>query len=479
MSYTPIAIPTAFERHVINRFTFGYTPTVRYEMQKAGGALRWFDSQLDHHKIHDPKGDKLKPLFPLMSMTPTQIFDSSKTRPINPGTNHQDSAYNTCMRIVSKRQVFEVMHDFWRNLFYVSGSAPGAFLPQYDERMRKVALTKFENVLKTAETSGAMRGMLSSLNGVNENHPRELLELHTVGVGKYTESDVKNLLKLTSGWAYHLNTDEPVFNDLYTVIGRVKILGFDRTYTKPGSQPKALDDFLSYVARHPDTKYNVCRRLAQRFVDDTPPYSLVKTLVATWTKTDGDIKAILKTLVRSSEFAASVNKPVVRLPHYDLTGVERHMIKSFDDASIMENLAYWNIWTLGNMAYGPYLWEMPNGLSERSADWATPSIMIASSKMHWNVFSEECRGHSNQPGATFRQLGDFWPRSNESVTVRELIDHQCRRVWGRPSVESFVKTTAKLIGLEPDSTVSKSTFDKQKFAWLMTSVFDAPEWMGR
>lgn len=483
MSYTPIAVPPAFDRHVINRFSFGYTPTLRYEVQKAGGALKWFDKQLYPAGIADPAGDALWGLFPHMAKTPLQILaPASPDAPINPGVNHQDAAYNTCMRAVSKRQVLEVMHDFWRNLFYVSITAPATkmawFVPQFDAGMRKRALTNFPSILRFAEKSGAMRGMLSSLNQPNENHPRELLELHTVGVGKYTEDDVKNLLKVFSGWAYHLNADAPWYEGGGRMLGPVKVLGFTHPNDKREEGPLVLDKFLTYIADHPATRYAVCKRLAKRFVADNPPYSLVVKMCDTWKRTGGDIKSILRTLVRSSEFRESMRTPMTKVPHYDFIGTLRHKVASFDDASDMANLAYWNIWTMGDAAYGPYLWGMPNGLSERSADWATPSIVIAASRYHWNLLSEECRGYWNKPGATFRDVASFWPRRVNEVSVANLIDHQCRRVWGRPATPMFIESAAKVLGKAPTDTVTKD-IDPKAFWWMLTSVFDAPEWMGR
>jgi uncharacterized protein (DUF1800 family) len=162
--------------------------------------------------------------------------------------------------------------------------------------------------------------------GLNENYARELLELHTLGVeGGYTQEDVVAVARAFTGW-----TVIPPGEGRQRVEGMLRRnpqatrLGFvadlDGLFLfradAHDAGPKTVlgrsfpegrgiedgQDVLGLVARHPSTATHLARKLAVRFVSDQPPEALVQRLAATFTATDGDIPAVLRTLVQSPEF---------------------------------------------------------------------------------------------------------------------------------------------------------------------------------
>jgi uncharacterized protein (DUF1800 family) len=139
--------------------------------------------------------------------------------------------------------------------------------------------------------------------GLNENYGRELLELHTLGVdGGYTQKDVIEVARALTGW-----TIQPprsgrsgfLFRPEVHDAGEKMVLGHA---LKAGRGIEDGEEVLDIIARHPSTARFIARKLCIRFVSDTPPASLVERAAATFTRTDGDIREVVRTIVTSSEF---------------------------------------------------------------------------------------------------------------------------------------------------------------------------------
>jgi len=139
--------------------------------------------------------------------------------------------------------------------------------------------------------------------GLNENYGRELLELHTLGVdGGYTQKDVIEVARALTGW-----TIQPprsghsgfLFRPEVHDAGEKVVLGHT---LKAGRGIEDGEQVLDIVARHPSTARFIARKLCVRFVSDTPPASLVDRAAATFARTDGDIREVVRTIVTSPEF---------------------------------------------------------------------------------------------------------------------------------------------------------------------------------
>lgn len=249
--------------------------------------------------------------------------------------------------ILSERQLQEVMTDFWFNHFniYIAKDSDQWYTTSYErDGIRKHALGKFRDLLLATATSPAMMiyldngqsiGPDSLANGVNpanphskkgnrglnENYGREVMELHTLGVnGGYTQADVTALSAILTGWTVERSNQGGPFQFDPTKhepgpkswLGHTIGTAANPNPTKPGApatnSKAAMSEgiqALNLLAANPHTAHFISYKLAQRFVADDPPPALVNRMAATYLATDGDIKAILRTLMQSPEFNAT------------------------------------------------------------------------------------------------------------------------------------------------------------------------------
>lgn len=229
--------------------------------------------------------------------------------------------------ILSERQLLEVMTDFWFNHFNVDARKESAqwYTTSFErDAIRAHALGHFHDLLLATATSPAMMIYLDNwlstgpdspaagnnrpnakrnTKGLNENYGRELMELHTLSVnGGYTQTDVTALASVLTGWT----VDKPqqagpfLFDPRKHEPGPKQWLG--QTLNNPANGMDEGREALTLLAQNPRTAHFIAYLLAQRFVADSPPPTLVDRLAATYNATDGDIAAILRTLAHSPEF---------------------------------------------------------------------------------------------------------------------------------------------------------------------------------
>jgi uncharacterized protein (DUF1800 family) len=240
--------------------------------------------------------------------------------------------------VYSNRQLEAVMTDFWLNHFNVylhKGEYAPWYLVDYERSaIRPHAMGKFEDLLDATAQSPAMliyldnqqsigphsdAGMRVQMqqqngqppkpkgdSGLNENYARELMELHTLGVdGGYTQQDVTQVAEVFTGWG----VDQPNqiakaggigfnFNPKRHEPGPKTVLG---ATIQPSGQNEGLE-VLHMLATSPVTARHISQQLAVRFVSDSPSPALVNSMTATWVKTGGDIREVLRTMFDSPEF---------------------------------------------------------------------------------------------------------------------------------------------------------------------------------
>ena len=227
--------------------------------------------------------------------------------------------------VYSERQLQEVMTDFWFNHFNVFWDKGADRWLTTDFEMNTIrpnALGKFkdlllataqspamlfylDNHLSTAPSAVVQRAIQNNANrkpGINENYARELMELHTLGVdGGYTQKDVTEVARALTGWTI----DRPrmtanfIFRPAMHDRGEKTVLG-QRIPANGGIQDGQR--VIDILVQHPSTARFISTKLVRRFVSDNPPQSLVDKVAATYTKTGGDIREMLRTIFFSSEF---------------------------------------------------------------------------------------------------------------------------------------------------------------------------------
>jgi hypothetical protein len=231
--------------------------------------------------------------------------------------------------IYSDRQLEAVMTDFWLNHFnvYVKKSQVEPYLIPAFERdvVRPRALGKFEDLLVAVAKSPAMlvyldnwkstgpdsvaarraaerqplfgRAKAKTPEGLNENYARELMELHTLGVGGgYTQADVTQVAKVFTGWTI----DEPYRVGAYEFIDRRHEPGAKTVMGRKiseGGEREGLE-VLHMLATSPATARFISTKLAVRFVSDDPPAALVDRMAGAFLSSGGDMKVVLRTMFK-------------------------------------------------------------------------------------------------------------------------------------------------------------------------------------
>ena len=215
-----------------------------------------------------------------------------------------------CSDPATENPLLARMTEFWFNHLnvFVGKGQVRPFVGHYLVNViRANALGRFEDLLLASARHPAMLFYLdqaqSSNRGLNENYARELMELHTLGVdGGYTQGDVHELARILTGWTVNLPAGEGFrFVPRRHDDGSKRFMG--QTYA--GGGMKEGEDAIRFLARQPATARRIAARLATFFVADQPPAALVERLTATFVATQGDIRAVMRTLVASPEFWAS------------------------------------------------------------------------------------------------------------------------------------------------------------------------------
>lgn len=228
--------------------------------------------------------------------------------------------------VYSERQLQEVMTDFWLNHFnvYLYKDSDQYLVTAYErDVIRPRALGKFKDLLVATAQSPAMLFYLDNWlsegpqspaavaankgktgqagAGLNENYGRELMELHTLSVnGGYSQHDVTELARVLTGW-----TLQPLeqgaayqFDPRKHDPGDKVVLGHTISENGMNEGMQVLD----ILAHHPNTAKFISKKLAMRFVADDPPPALVDRMTQKFLATDGDIREVLRTMLKSPEF---------------------------------------------------------------------------------------------------------------------------------------------------------------------------------
>jgi len=370
------------QAHLLRRATFGPRPSDVARLKKLG-TTKWIDEQLTPSKLADKEGAAAWKMYPLAGASASTIV--AKIDDFSWEAVFQTAQASLARQIFSERQLYEVVVDIFANHLHVP--LPGEqwhTAPGYLKNViRKNALGRFETMLLSAMKNPAMLNFLnndeSRKENVNENLGRELLELHTVGIaGGYTEADVRNSANILSGRSWDWRKGTYKYNASWHVVGKVKVLGFEHDNATGAGGEAVGDAYLRYLARHPKTARNIARKIAVRFVTDTPSDDLIDRLAAVYLSSGTSIKATVRAVFLSSDFWASVGTRM-RRPLEDAVGTMR-VLDVRRKSNSKEHLG-WLYWTLNEAGHTPHGWMPPNGYPDVAAAWLGAGAMI----QRWNL----------------------------------------------------------------------------------------------
>ena len=318
--------------------------------------------------------------------------------------------------IYSERQLQQVMDDFWFNHFNVfAGKGEDRYYLTSYERdvIQPHAFGKFKDLLTATSKSPAMLFYLDNflsadpraadrqaaeramrqqmrtrrfggpggpprpqaqqqnknVRGLNENYGRELMELHTLGVdGGYTQKDVTEVARCFTGWTIdkpRQNADFKFDDKLHDpdpkfVLGKKIHAG----------GMKDAEQVIDLLVHHASTAKFISTKLARRFVSDNPPPSLVSRMAQTFQSSDGDIHAVLKTMIWSPEFwSRDAYRAKIKTPFELVVSAVRALGTDVDTPM---PLVQW----VGRIGEPLYQCQPPTGYSDKADGWVNTGALL-------------------------------------------------------------------------------------------------------
>jgi uncharacterized protein (DUF1800 family) len=377
-SISALALPDDIDtEHVLSRVTYGATPQLRRRVADAG-LTSWLQDQLSPASVEDPEGDAVLAAHPRLAWSiekTVQDLPKDERWPMMVDL----AAAHIGRAIWSRRQLFEVMVDFWSNHLNITTPSGGVWMSRHRfdaDVIRAHALGRFEDMLVASTFHPAMLVYLNADESTgkqpNENYARELLELHTVSVhGGYDEQDIKQAAKLITGWQVDEN-GKRTFSHPRHATGQVQVMDWSHPNDTDSGAMDAVVSLLKYLANHRATATFLARKLAVRFVSDDPPAELVDRLAAVYLREGTAILPVLVTLFSSPEFADSSGAKV-RRPFEALVATAR--ILGVGPGTNPKGLTEL-YWMLGDLGHQPLAWAMPNGYSDVASDWQSPATAL-------------------------------------------------------------------------------------------------------
>lgn len=424
------------DRLWLNRLTFGASPVALAEIATLGRAnwLEWqfelpstdaplvtrlgaarlriyYEAGEDEDGNSWPALDELRPLSSLLAgpdslmrladWGPGKGMDySERVRPA------QEVIAASLIRAThGQAQLREMMTQFWHDHFNVNSAkdeTTAIYFAGFDGALRTRAFGNFRDLLGVVARSPSMLYYLNNADSIaspaNENYARELMELHTLGVGNYLNDrysdwkevpgalqgqaegfldvDVYEVARAFTGWsvgdgrwlAEAPRTGRFNYVDRWHDPYQKRILG--REFPPNRGPMEDGDEVLDMLAAHPGTARFLCTKLARRFLADDPPPALVERMAAEFlaaAAAPDQIARTLRVLVLSHEFEAPASK--IRRPFEFLAGLCRAAGAEIDAPELA-----WN-WELPKAGWRQHEFGPPTGHPDRLDAWTGASSL--------------------------------------------------------------------------------------------------------
>jgi uncharacterized protein (DUF1800 family) len=397
---------------LVDTITWGVTPASMAAFQSAGRE-KWLQSQL-----HPPSGTRLPeaaqsqidalPLiqksafelatkFDAQARTANQMTDPDQKRSAQQAVQQamtevaKQAATRSILRaLYSPDQLRQRMTWFWFNHFNVHQYKANlrVLVGAYEENaIRAHALGRFRDLLEATLRDPAMLRYLDNADNtaghINENYAREIMELHTMGVGSgYSQKDVEELARILTGVGIDLKPEDPKLKpELQSQLVRDGLFEFNPARHDYGDKVflgqiingrgfAEVEQALDILCRHPATARHISRQIAIYFVGDDPPAALVERMSHAFVHSDGAIASVLDTLFHSPEFTASLGTRFKDPVRYVLSAVRLAY-----DSKVIVNTGPIQNW-FNRLAEGLYNHQTPDGYSMASTTWTGPGQMM-------------------------------------------------------------------------------------------------------
>ena len=429
--------PREVALHALNRLGFGAGPG-DVDRVLGMGISRYIEEQLHPERIPEASIERRLSGLPTLQMTTAELFvtfenpvrEARRLRREEPDSPRMREAMPPEMRprrileelaaarvlraVYSKRQLNEVLVDFWMNHFnvYAAKGLDRVFITSFErDVVRPRIWGKFEDLLMATAKSPAMlfyldnaRSVADESNrpalparsagslaigrrlpyigidrrrpgpnaptGLNENYARELMELHTLGVdGGYAQRDVTEVARALTGWSIERPEQGQgfVFRAPMHDVAPKTALG--RSFPAGGGIEEG-EMVIRILAHHPSTARRIASELARRLVADEPPKAVVERTAKTFLATDGDLRETVRAIVTSREFLDPSNfHAKVKSPFEFVVSAVRAAGGDTDGSALVGEI--------GRMGEPLYLCQPPTGYANTSAAWVNSGALVA------------------------------------------------------------------------------------------------------
>ena len=368
----------------------GWIPSEK-EMRIKYGEWIYGDRKVLRKKYKDDKNAYRKAKDKLSIQTGERFFELNEH-----AIRHYQTKY-------SNQPVFERFWLFWGNHFAISEKdslADFSTGPYQREIIRPNMIKTFEDMVQEVTKSWCMihhldnsesvgpnskRG-IESRDTINENHARELLELHTLSPeAGYTQDDVINLAYIMTGWGHKWNnkvleTGDVWFDQDKHQKGEKIVLG--KKYKNDGK--RELSKVIHDLSHHPQCIKFISTKLCRHFITDNPTKDMVDPVIKAWTNSNGNLikihKAVIQQAYKNNNFTYKFQLPEVWIMQlsriFDLnlpiSSKKMNYEFKFEPSNRQEQLT----WYLNEVGHSPYRPKQPNGWSDYEVDWVSPELLL-------------------------------------------------------------------------------------------------------
>jgi uncharacterized protein (DUF1800 family) len=463
MSVTPQDLGLRAAVFLLDRLGYGPRPGQAREILDQG-LDRWVRDQLGP----GPDAELDSRLAPLTTLgfSLSQVLDLYARDQASIGVILDQFVLAKIVRAVhGKNQLREALVDFWFNHFnvFIGDDFGRLSIAAYErDAIRPFVFGRFRDMLGATAAHPAMLAYLDNylstvvrvvggrqVGGLNENYGRELLELHTVGVDAgYTQDDVVAAARAFTGWTIDglRSGGHFVYRPANHDAAAKSVFGL--SLPSGGGQDDG-ERLLDYLASHPQTAAFISRKLAQRFVADDPPASLVQKMANVFVASDGDLSRVTEAMVGSAEFWAPAfggspgkTRSPVEFTFSALRAAGANVTATRGVTAVLNQM--------GMPLYGCL---PPTGYGNRGDDWVNPSSHLARMNFGIDLATNGIVGVSVDARALVRSAGGNPDDARSAATA--LSDHVFGRTLSadtlatasRVGANNFVSVAARVLGL--------------------------------
>ncbi|MEM9053636.1 MAG: DUF1800 domain-containing protein, partial [Bacteroidota bacterium] len=316
-------------KHFHSRFGFGLSldDYLGFKKGEEFNEYQWLENQLRSNKVKPlPTSKTVKPFSPKeMAMNKADRQEKIKEdRKIILKINRQWIK----QMATNESPLQEKMALFWHDHFACSPKS-SFMASSYLELIRREALGKFRSLLHGISKEPAMLLYLNNQQNrkghPNENFAREVMELFTLGIGNYSEQDIKESARAFTGWSVGKDKKYKL-NERQHDYGSKVFFGEKKNWTG--------EEIIDRILEEKRAAEYVSGKMAKYFLGTEPSQDLQNKLTEKFYKSDYEVSSVIRALAESDEFWSEKNIGQDILPPVELlVRMERDFQLNTDDSN--------------------------------------------------------------------------------------------------------------------------------------------------